>query len=355
MSTYKKIDFCSDVLSPEFSCAVDKCVSIGNGFSHPLTYTTFREIPEHLFGPVALVRSFLTFRTPYLDNAIVKLAYRAPPSSRTSVSPALRLIAQGPDGLGQIPTDLGTHAIFDRTPWACEGCFAGLLLSWTIGTRTAYRRYVIDSLLMALDVPVSYSSHPPPNGPWLLYAERAELEGNSGRCLYVPYRSSAWQSLHQDEASFSFEKVAGVPNILPGGVLQAHETCDIRIDLFANAFWFLSSWAEKVRGTGERYTRTVLGKRIRTTRHRADVVDIYLDVLRRELDACCERANVSEWRRPEWPHGRDYAVVLSHDVDFIPANQLDILKQGVKTWGVIWSGSAVRWRPFVQASVCQKR
>jgi asparagine synthase (glutamine-hydrolysing) len=107
MSTYKKIDLRSDVLSSDFSRAVDECASVDSDLSHPLTHTAFGEIPEHLFGPVALARSFVTFRTPYLDNAIVKLAYRAPPSSRSSPSTALRLIAEGPSGLGNIPTDLG--------------------------------------------------------------------------------------------------------------------------------------------------------------------------------------------------------------------------------------------------------
>lgn len=194
-------------------------------------------------------------------------------------------------------------------------------------------RYVVDSLLMALDVPVSYSAQPPPDGPWLLYAERAEFEGDAARCLYVPYRSSAWQSLHQDEPVLSAETVAGVPSVLRGAVLHPQETGDIRVDLFSNAFWFLSSWSERreVRKSDTRglYSESAI-KRLGVPQ---DVVDIYLDVLRRGLSACCERAKVSEWRRPEWPDGREFAVVLSHDVDFVPANQVDIIKQGVKTLG----------------------
>jgi hypothetical protein len=144
---------------------------------------------------------------------------------------------------------------------------------------------------------------------------------------------SAWQSLHQDECSLSVDTVAGVPNVLPGGALQSQETCDIRVDLFANAFWFLSSWDER-RQAHERDTRGLFAESVfKRLGIPQDVVDIYLDVLCRALNACCERANVSAWRRPVWPHGREYAVVLSHDVDFIPANQLDVIKQGVKTLG----------------------
>ncbi|MEQ9562574.1 MAG: hypothetical protein RLN69_08645, partial [Woeseiaceae bacterium] len=131
----------------------------------------------------------------------------------------------------------------------------------------------------------------------------------------------------------SVETVAGLPNVIPGGALQSEGTSNIRIDLFVNAFWFLSSWAERrnVRKSNARglFSEGVF-KRFGIPQ---DVVDIYLDVLREGLNACCECVNVAEWRKPEWPHGNEYAVVLSHDVDFIPANQLDIIKQGVKTLG----------------------
>lgn len=188
---------------------------------------------------------------------------------------------------------------------------------------------------MAMDVPVHYSTHPPSDGPWLLYAERggAEVGADAGRCLYVPYRPSAWESLYKGEGLLSVDTVAGTPNVLPGGMLQAEEASNIRIDLFANAFAFLSSWAERrkphVGSSRGLYSESTF-RRLEIPQ---DVVDIYLDVLREELNACCERVNQAAWPKPEWPHGKEYAVVLSHDVDFIPANQLDIVKQGVKTLG----------------------
>ena len=194
-------------------------------------------------------------------------------------------------------------------------------------------QYVIESLLMALDVPIRYSVHPPSEGPWLLYAERPDPESDSERCLYVPYRPSAWQSLIQDEWLSTVDTVAGVPNILPGGALRAEEASEVRVDIFANAFWFLSSWAERCQareaGIRGRYAESEF-MRLDIPQ---DVVDTYLDILRRALNRCCARANISEWSRPEWPHGREYAVVLSHDVDFVPESQFDIIGQGVKTLG----------------------
>ena len=189
----------------------------------------------------------------------------------------------------------------------------------------------MDSLLMALDIPVHYSAHPPADGPWLLYAERGAGDGDSGCCLYVPYRPSAWQSLDRNERLLTADTLTDVPNVLPGGGAEAQEASDIRVDLFANAFWFLSSRDER-RKAGEGGTRGLYSESaFKQLGVPQDVVDIYLDVLRRALDACCERANVSGWRRPEWPEGREYAVVLSHDVDFIPGGKFDIVKQGVKT------------------------
>ncbi len=74
---------------------------------HPVTHAAFREIPWHLFGTLAAGRSQVVFRTPYLDNEIVRLAYRAPGRLRLSAAPALRLIHRQDPALASIPTDQG--------------------------------------------------------------------------------------------------------------------------------------------------------------------------------------------------------------------------------------------------------
>src|SRR5262249_42566672 len=65
----------------------------------------FREIPLSLFGGFAASRSQVAFRTPYLDNEIVALAYRAPESLRNSPLPAWRLVKANSALLSSIPTD----------------------------------------------------------------------------------------------------------------------------------------------------------------------------------------------------------------------------------------------------------
>lgn len=74
---------------------------------HPVTFAAFREIPWSLFGLLAAGRSQLTFRTPYLDNELVALAYRAPASLRHSPLPALELVRSASPKLARIPTDRG--------------------------------------------------------------------------------------------------------------------------------------------------------------------------------------------------------------------------------------------------------
>ena len=76
-----------------------------NGNIHPVSFAAFREIPWNLFGSLAAGRSQVGFRTPYLDNDLVALAYRTPESLRKSPLPAWRLVKANSTLLNRIPTD----------------------------------------------------------------------------------------------------------------------------------------------------------------------------------------------------------------------------------------------------------
>jgi asparagine synthase (glutamine-hydrolysing) len=56
---------------------------------------------------LALEESQLSLRSPYLDNDLVRTAFRAPESSLASNEVSLRLIADGNKDLLRIPTDRG--------------------------------------------------------------------------------------------------------------------------------------------------------------------------------------------------------------------------------------------------------
>ena len=106
MSTLKPMSLTDGLIESEFVSRVNGAIAARKQ-SHTLSRAVFDEIPSHLFGPVTIARSQLTFRTPYLDNSLVKLAFQAPELSRKSPAAALRLIASGHERLGQTATDLG--------------------------------------------------------------------------------------------------------------------------------------------------------------------------------------------------------------------------------------------------------
>ncbi len=108
VSTFKALGLRPELLSDTYSKAVDAETRAATvRAAHPVTFAAFREIPCSLFGLLAAGRSQVIFRTPYLDNDLVPLAYRAPASDRTSALPALHLVGQANPRLARIPTDRG--------------------------------------------------------------------------------------------------------------------------------------------------------------------------------------------------------------------------------------------------------
>jgi asparagine synthase (glutamine-hydrolysing) len=108
MSTFKPAALAPGLLNPELTRSVRDCgTRRANDGTNPVTFAAFKEVPWNLFGCLAAGRSQLTFRTPYLDNEIVKLAFAAPASARTSPELAVRFVKQVNPALGAIATDRG--------------------------------------------------------------------------------------------------------------------------------------------------------------------------------------------------------------------------------------------------------
>ena len=88
---------------------------------HPVTFIAFRQSPWHHFGILGLEQTQVAVRSPYLDNAVVKLVYRAPGSVATNEQGRLRLSREGNAALGKLRTDRGiggrasifTHAFLE--------------------------------------------------------------------------------------------------------------------------------------------------------------------------------------------------------------------------------------------------
>jgi asparagine synthase (glutamine-hydrolysing) len=73
---------------------------------HRLSFTSFKQAPWYMASKFTVERSQVTYRTPYLDNDLVALAYQTP-AKLLNNEPALRLIADGNPALGKIGTDRG--------------------------------------------------------------------------------------------------------------------------------------------------------------------------------------------------------------------------------------------------------
>jgi asparagine synthase (glutamine-hydrolysing) len=108
MSTFKPIGLSRELFNKEINQMIDSCAAGLKGTDgHPISFAAFREIPWNLFGSLAAGRSQVTFRTPYLDNELVALAFQVPENLRRSSLVALNLVKENNPVLGVIPTDRG--------------------------------------------------------------------------------------------------------------------------------------------------------------------------------------------------------------------------------------------------------
>jgi asparagine synthase (glutamine-hydrolysing) len=124
VSTFKPLGLQRELLGHECAAAVaSQTQQAASEKVHPVTFAAFHEIPWNLYGLLAAGRSQLTFRTPYLDNELVALAYRAPAAQQRSPLPALELIRSASPELARIPTDRGELLADTALGHACRRAF----------------------------------------------------------------------------------------------------------------------------------------------------------------------------------------------------------------------------------------
>jgi len=108
VSTFKPLGLARNMFDPGFKAQIDGAErELLEIKAHPVTFSAFKEIPWNLHGCLAAGRSQLDFRTPYLDNELVALAYRAPQALRRSREPGLQLVRSKSPILAAIATDKG--------------------------------------------------------------------------------------------------------------------------------------------------------------------------------------------------------------------------------------------------------
>jgi asparagine synthase (glutamine-hydrolysing) len=124
VSTFKPVGLSPNLFDPRFASALDASAEpVRNRSKHAITFAAFHEIPVNLFGSLAAGRSQVHFRTPYLDNEIVALAYQAPESLRKLPRTALQVIKDGNPSLSTIPTDRGVGGVASGLPRALNRLF----------------------------------------------------------------------------------------------------------------------------------------------------------------------------------------------------------------------------------------
>jgi asparagine synthase (glutamine-hydrolysing) len=77
---------------------------------HPVTFAAFRQSPWYHHGVLALEKSQLSVRSPFMDNDFVQTVYRAPKENGQnghSEDVRLRLIKDGSPALARVPSDRG--------------------------------------------------------------------------------------------------------------------------------------------------------------------------------------------------------------------------------------------------------
>jgi len=108
VSTFKPARLAPAILARDFLPAVNAAAGeLAARKGQPQTFAAFQEVPLSLFGSLAAGRSQVTFRTPYLDNDLVALAYQCPVNLQKSALPVIRLIKACSPALDRISTDRG--------------------------------------------------------------------------------------------------------------------------------------------------------------------------------------------------------------------------------------------------------
>jgi asparagine synthase (glutamine-hydrolysing) len=136
------------LLEPEFAQSVRTASATyqAERDGHPLSFIAFKQVPWHHYSRLTIEQSQLTLRSPYLDNELVALMYRAPSELRSSKEPSLRLIHEGNPLLANLPTDRGLT--YNQIP--VVGNIRKLAAEFTARAEYAYD-YGMPQRLAALD------------------------------------------------------------------------------------------------------------------------------------------------------------------------------------------------------------
>jgi asparagine synthase (glutamine-hydrolysing) len=101
---YEGALFCGD-LKPHLSRALSTFSGVKKG--HQLSVGVFKDFPWREYNKIILEQSQSVLRSPYMDNELVELMYRAPAGLRATNTPQRRIIHERNPKLSAIITDRG--------------------------------------------------------------------------------------------------------------------------------------------------------------------------------------------------------------------------------------------------------
>lgn len=190
-------------------------------------------------------------------------------------------------------------------------------------------KYTFDTLFMAAGIPVAYGDTIPDDKPAVVYGATAERCDD--RCLTIMHAPEAWRFLDGDGAPDPQAVDDGIIVPFPASHPADGSNTLIPFDLAANAFYFLSCWFERVDSPPAGTRRLFRDSAFERFAIPQDIVDRYLDLLLRRIDAVCVSDRARWAGGMVWPEAKTFAVVLSHDVDFVAGGLADTLGQGART------------------------
>src|SRR5215470_2519732 len=120
LRAFKPGKLAAGLFRPEFLSHVSEAAATYDRLTsgHALSFIAFAQVPWHHYGLFALEQTQVTMRSPYLDNDVVRAAFRmsAAGSAKTDIfedsHDCNRLIAEGNPSLARIRTDRGLGGNF---------------------------------------------------------------------------------------------------------------------------------------------------------------------------------------------------------------------------------------------------
>lgn len=111
VSTFKPTGIARELIAAELHPQMNSAERrLGEMKNHPAAFAAFCEVPWSLSGAMRASASQVNFRSPYLDNELVRLAHQTPRPLRKSSAPAVNLVRNNCAALAKIPTDMSVFA-----------------------------------------------------------------------------------------------------------------------------------------------------------------------------------------------------------------------------------------------------